>query len=48
MRRNLSTSPSLDVSSLANKCNIVFYKDGVAMKENNSLGSMGLNPNLNI
>ena len=46
MRKN-NSSAQLS-ASFANKCKQYFYLDGVSMKENTSLGSMGLNPNLNI
>ena len=46
MRKN-NSSTQLS-ASFANKCTLCLSIDGVPMKENSSLGSMGLNPNLNI
>lgn len=48
MRKNLSYTLPDNKSSIAHKCTANYRLDGVSMKENNSLGNMGLNPNLNI
>lgn len=48
MKKNLSFTNNDPKNSFANKCTQHCKLDGISMKENNSLGSMGLNPNLNI
>lgn len=48
MKKSMAASFSPSSPSMAYKCKFSTIKDGISTKENNPLGSMGMNPNLNI